>query len=242
MLFLTFAQGAGPSQDLRERQRIWSITGKGDLFSMKDRWERMWFKENKVWAAVDSRGRPEIVGGRARIRYRLEDDREYRVSPSNLRPLDSPYAGPSPQRGKEPASDDIPENAVVIYTDGASSGNPGPSGLGVVLRWGDHEREISRYIGSATNNIAELEAIRVALDAVKNRDLPVRIHTDSKYAFGLLTMGWKARKNTELVADIRRRMAAFRDLRIIKVRGHAGDPGNERADQLATSAIRNRSG
>ena len=62
---------------------------------MEDRWERMRFKENKVWVAVDSRGRPEIAGGRARIRYRLEQDREYRVSPSNLRPLDSSSPGSS---------------------------------------------------------------------------------------------------------------------------------------------------
>jgi ribonuclease HI len=108
------------------------------------------------------------------------------------------------------------------------------------MRYGHHEKEISRFIGAATNNIAELEAIRVALEAVKNRDKPVRIHTDSSYAFGLLTQGWKARKNPELVAEIRKLLKSFSDLRFYKVKGHAGDPGNERADALATGAIKAR--
>ena len=212
---------------------------------MADRWERMKFKKNKVWVAVEAEGRPEIADGRARIRYRLEDgkDREYRVNPANLHPLDdsAPEADPSVPTGSEeriPAEETrIPSNAVVAYTDGASSGNPGPSGIGVVLRWGEHEREISRHIGTATNNIAELEAIRTALEAVKNPSLPVRIYTDSSYAHGLLTLGWKAKKNIRLVEEIRRLLAAFVDVKIFKVRGHAGDPDNERADRLATSAI-----
>ncbi|MEA3417444.1 MAG: RNase H family protein, partial [Thermodesulfobacteriota bacterium] len=54
------------------------------------------------------------------------------------------------------------DNTISIYTDGASSGNPGPSGIGILLRFKDHEKEISRNIGTATNNIAELEAIKTA--------------------------------------------------------------------------------
>ncbi|MCF8080119.1 MAG: ribonuclease HI [Desulfobacterales bacterium] len=209
---------------------------------MADRWERMKFKNNKVWVAVDADGRPVIADGRARIRYRREDEeREYRVNPANLRSLDDPAPEPAPPRSRQkaPAGENhIPENAVVIYTDGASSGNPGPSGIGVVLRWGEHEREISRHIGQATNNIAELEAIRAALEAVKNPKLPVRIYTDSSYAYGLLELGWKAKKNTRQVEEIRSLLAAFPDVKILKVKGHAGDPGNERADHLATAAIR----
>ncbi len=209
---------------------------------MADRWERMKFKNNKVWVAVDADGRPVIADGRARVRYRREDEeREYRVSPANLRSLDDPAPEPVRPRSRQktPAAENhIPENAVVIYTDGASSGNPGPSGIGVVLRWGQHEREISRHIGKATNNVAELEAIRAALEAVKNPKLPVRIYTDSNYAYGLLTLGWKAKKNTRQVEEIRRLLDSFADVRILKVRGHAGDPGNEQADRLATAAIR----
>ena len=86
-------------------------------------------------------------------------------------------------------------DCIRIYADGASSGNPGPSGIGVLLRYREHEKEISRNIGLGTNNIAELEAIRTGLLEVKNPDLPVRVYTDSGYAYGLLTLGWKARKN-----------------------------------------------
>lgn len=215
---------------------------------MNDRWERMRFRKNKVWVAVDDNGRPEIVEGRARIRYRREEDREdreYRVNPENLSPLDAPEPQAKKRRtSRKPAASAPPadDRTVVIYTDGASSGNPGPAGIGVVLQWGGHEREISRYIGTATNNIAELEAIRAALAAVKNPRLPIVVYTDSRYAHGLLTQGWKARKNTALVEEIRSRLAAFADVTIRKVRGHAGNPGNERADRLATEAIRRRAG
>lgn len=161
-----------------------------------------------------------------------------------MHPLDSP-AGTEEDADAvaiEPPADPAAESAkagsIEIYTDGASSGNPGPSGIGAVLRYGAHEREISRYIGEATNNIAELEAIRVALGAVKNRDLPVRLYTDSKYAHGVLTQGWKAKKNRRLIESIRDLMARFRDIRLMKIPGHAGLEGNERADRLAVRAIK----
>jgi ribonuclease HI len=64
------------------------------------------------------------------------------------------------------------------------------------------------------------------------------LFTDSKYAYGLLVLNWKARKNQNLVQSIKRIMENFQDLEIIKVRGHSGHPGNERADYLATSAIK----
>ncbi|MFP3998263.1 MAG: ribonuclease HI [Desulfobacterales bacterium] len=133
------------------------------------------------------------------------------------------------------------KNAVIIYTDGASSGNPGPAGIGAVLRHGDNKKEISEFIGDTTNNVAELKAVRAALLALKRRDLPVRLHTDSSYVHGLLTMGWKAKKNTKLVEEIRNLVKQFKDIEIIKVRGHKGIADNEQADLLATSAIRNRS-
>ena len=106
------------------------------------------------------------------------------------------------------------------------------------MRYGDHEKEISKYIGLATNNIAELEAIKTALSELKRADLPVRIYTDSNYAFGVLSLGWKASKNLALVKSIKRAMMKFRDLRIIKIKGHSGLEENERADFLATSAIK----
>lgn len=128
-------------------------------------------------------------------------------------------------------------DCIHIYADGASSGNPGPSGIGVLLRYRDHEKEVSRFIGMGTNNIAELEAIRAGLLEVKNPDLPIRIYTDSSYAYGLLVLGWKPKKNIEIVNEIRILTKHFKNLEFIKVKGHSGLEGNEIADRLATSAI-----
>ncbi len=108
----------------------------------------------------------------------------------------------------------------------------------MVLRFGTHEKEISEYIGLATNNIAELKAIQAGLLAVKKTDLAVRIFTDSRYAYGVLALGWKAKANNEMVQSIKKTMEKFKNLKIVKVKGHAGDEGNERADFLATSAIK----
>ena len=209
----------------------------------------MWFKGNKVWAAATPDGTPWVVEGRVLIKYRLDQEYEYRVLPQHLAPLEKGAGTPPetrkvkprkrkrvPPSASAPASASVPEDAVRIYTDGASSGNPGPAGIGVLMCHGDRRKEISRYIGKATNNIAELEAIRTGLSQVKRKDLPVRLFTDSGYAFGLLVLGWNAKKNQALVSEIRRLMSGFKDLQLIKIAGHAGDAGNERADFLATSA------
>jgi ribonuclease HI len=217
----------------------------------KDNWQRMRFKNNKVWMALDDRGQPLVQNGKFLIKYQLDQEHEYWVRPASVRPLDeAPDPGPSAaaagrqarRRSPSPAAAGIAaagnQNAICLYTDGASSGNPGPSGIGVLMRYKGHEKEISRYIGLATNNIAELEAIRAGLTAVKNRSVPVRVFTDSSYAYGLLALGWKPKKNQDLIAAIVKLMQTFKDLRLTKVRGHAGHPENERADQLATAAIR----
>ncbi len=205
-------------------------------------WIRMRFKQNKVWVAVDSDGKIQIHNGKALIKYQKEQDYEYRIRETDLLPLDA-EPGESSAKSRKPVSpssipsDSEDPNCIRIYADGASSGNPGPSGIGVLLRYREHEKEISRNIGLGTNNIAELEAIRTGLLEVKNPDMPVRVYTDSGYAYGLLTLGWKAKKNTELVSDIRMLMKRFKNLTFIKVKGHSGIEGNERADKLATSAI-----
>jgi len=209
----------------------------------------MRFKGNKVWVRLDETGNPEIKDNRTLIKYQIDQDQEYRVLPNNLKELDSEddrhpkHPGPpKKKRTKKTVKTDkneLPENAICIYTDGAASGNPGPAGIGVWLAYGKHEKSISRYIGKATNNIAELEAIRAGLSEVKNRHLPVRVFTDSSYAFGLLVLEWKAKANQDLVGSIKTLAADFRDLEFIKVKGHDGNEGNERADFLATSAIKN---
>jgi ribonuclease HI len=211
-------------------------------------WERMFFKENKAWVEVDANNEPIVNNGKVQIKYNLKQDYEYSVNISNISIIDEskvPVKKAYRKKTKKKASkvdsyDEIPpDNAICIYTDGASSGNPGPSGIGALLRSGSHEKEISRYIGHATNNIAELEAIKAGLLEIKKRELPVWLYTDSAYAYGLLVLGWKPKKNQELIQSIRELVSEFKSFKLIKVKGHSGHEGNERADVLATSAIKN---
>jgi ribonuclease HI len=222
----------------------------------KINWKRMQFKKNKVWLATDRDQRPVVKNGRVLIKYQLGQDYEYWVNPNNITPIDSvdfetkrsgdkksaekspKKPKPRPKTKSEPPDSAEYKDCICIYTDGASSGNPGPSGIGIVLRFGKHEKEISKYIGIATNNIAELEAIRTGLLAIKDTGLPVRIFTDSRYAYGVLTLGWNARKNQNIIKSIKNILLKFNDLKFIKVKGHAGHEGNEKADFLATSAIK----
>jgi ribonuclease HI len=219
-------------------------------------WKRMVFKKNKVWLAIDQDQKPITKNGKVLIRYQLDQDYEYWVLSKNIKPVDSLQREGKIEKikkstetsSKQKTTKTTPEtefavdtrcdDAVHIYTDGASAGNPGPSGIGVVLRFGKHEKEISRYIGDTTNNVAELEAIRSGLMAVKNTNLPVRVFTDSKYAYGVLTLGWKAKKNQNIIESIKKILSKFNNLKFIKVSGHVGIEGNERADFLATSAIK----
>jgi ribonuclease HI len=204
----------------------------------KPQWKRMQFKQNKVWLAVDNAGEPVEKNGKVLIKYQLDQPHEYWVRTDNIRPLDADAAETAMPGTIKPKAPGGGQKGICVFTDGASSGNPGPSGIGVVLRAGKHEKEISEYIGVATNNIAELKAIQVGLSALKNKNLPVRIFTDSRYAYGVLVLGWKARANNEMVESIKNMMKKFKNLEIVNVRGHAGDEGNERADFLATSAIK----
>jgi len=216
-------------------------------------WQRMRFKKNKVWMALDEKGKPVVKEGKVLIKYQLKQDYEYWVKRDNVTALDtaqtessnlpkktrktnSPKTGPPD--GLVSGEELSLEDKICVFTDGASSGNPGPSGIGVMLRYREHEKEISQFIGNATNNIAELKAIEIGLSALRNKDIPVRLFTDSKYAYGLLTLNWKPKKNLQLVESIKKTMATFKDVKIIKVKGHSGHPENEKADFLATSAIK----
>jgi len=217
-------------------------------------WKRMWFKENKVWVATDPQGTSVSKNGKVLIKYQLKQDYEYWVNKKNISPIESrqtktPHQKKRKARKKKLQKDKTGgdmtswdetayQGKICVFTDGASSGNPGPSGIGVLLRYGEYEKEISSFIGTATNNIAELKAIETGLSALKSTDIPVRLFTDSKYAYGLLALNWKARKNRQIVESIKKTMAKFKDLKIIKVKGHSGYQENERADFLATSAIK----
>jgi ribonuclease HI len=222
-----------------------------------DSWKRMSFKGNKVWAQTDPHGNLWVKKGMVLIKYNLKQDYEYRVKPESLNPEDQavpakkkttqqkstpqrPSSKPSaPNLSKDLSSKTkLPDNCIQIYTDGASSGNPGPSGIGILFIYGDNKKEISEYIGMGTNNIAELTAIKRGLEELRRNDLPVRIFTDSSYSMGLLTQNWKPKKNQALVYEIKTLMNKFSDLAFIKVKGHSGIKENEVADFLATSAIK----
>jgi ribonuclease HI len=131
--------------------------------------------------------------------------------------------------------------AVLVYTDGACSGNPGPAGIGVVLVCGAHRKELSEYIGEGTSNIAEVTAVIRALSSIKDRTRRVLVHSDSQYTIGVLSKNWKAKANKELIAEARSLAATFAELAFRWVPGHAGVAENERCDALARAAIRDRS-
>jgi ribonuclease HI len=128
-----------------------------------------------------------------------------------------------------------PSLDITIYTDGACSGNPGPAGSGaVIMQNGTAIHEISESLGHATNNIAELTAIKLALEYLFDyASMPITLYTDSVYCIGSLTKNWKAKKNIELIGSIKDVLTAFTKLSIKHIKGHNGDPGNERADKLA---------
>ncbi|XYH99893.1 ribonuclease HI [Sorangium sp. So ce1128] len=145
----------------------------------------------------------------------------------------------APARGATAAAP-VPEGAVIVYADGACSGNPGPAGLGVVVIDGSRRIERSEYLGTATNNIAELTAILRSLEEVDEPERPIVIHTDSQYSIGVLQKGWKAKANAELIASLRGVLASRPRARLVYVPGHAGVLLNERADALAREAVRER--
>jgi len=137
---------------------------------------------------------------------------------------------------------------VVIYTDGACKGNPGPGGWGAWLRWGEHEKELFGGEPATTNNRMELTAVIESLALLKRRT-PVAIYTDSEYVKNGITTwihGWKKRgwrtadnkpvKNIELWQRLDA-LVAQHAVEWHWVRGHTGDPGNERADALANKGV-----
>lgn len=137
--------------------------------------------------------------------------------------------------------DGFAEDTVVCFTDGACRGNPGPCGAGAVVKLPDGTR-VERYaaLGKGTNNIGELTAIGLALDLVEEHgvadDVQVEILSDSKYSKGVLSMGWKAKANRELILGLRGRLAK-RNVNIHWIAGHVGIPENERADELANMGV-----
>lgn len=144
-------------------------------------------------------------------------------------------------------SGDMPAE-VQIFTDGACSGNPGPGGWGVLMRYGDVEKELSGGAAETTNNQMELMAAIMALESMK-RPVQADLYTDSAYVKNGITTwlhDWKARgwktaakkpvKNVELWQRLEAALAPHR-VRWHWVKGHAGHPENERADALARAGM-----
>ena len=140
------------------------------------------------------------------------------------------------------------ESTIIIYTDGACSGNPGPGGWGSVLLYNGHRREMSGGDAETTNNRMEMMAVIQALETLK-RPCSVKIYTDSVYVMKGMTEWieqWKKRnwktaakkpvKNVELWQRLEQATSRH-DIKWQWVKGHSGVPENERADELATTAI-----
>lgn len=133
---------------------------------------------------------------------------------------------------------------IEIFTDGSSRGNPGPGGYGVILRCGEHYKELSAGFPETTNNRMELTAVIVGLEAVKRHNAEIILYSDSKYVVDSINKGWVfgwERKNFEkrLNADLWIRfLSVYRRHRVtfVWVKGHADNPMNNRCDQLAVAA------
>ncbi len=133
---------------------------------------------------------------------------------------------------------------VVIYTDGAASGNPGPGGYGAILQSGSHYKELSGGFAHTTNNRMELLAVIVGLETLKYNNCNVMIYSDSTYVVNAVEKGWlydwerkrfRGKKNADLW---KRFLTCYRKHKVKMnwVRGHAGNPMNERCDALAVAA------
>lgn len=141
------------------------------------------------------------------------------------------------------------DNRIVIYTDGACRGNPGPGGWGVYMKFLDAEKELYGGEAETTNNRMELTAAIRGLEAINDNRYPVELITDSEYVkngisewiAGWKRRGWKtAAKKPVKNQDLWQRLdeiAAEHDVQWSWVKGHSGDPGNERADDLANRGI-----
>ena len=134
---------------------------------------------------------------------------------------------------------------IVIYTDGAARGNPGPGGLGVVMLYGKHRKEISVGFELTTNNRMELLGVILGLEALKRKDLKVKIYTDSRYVSDAVNKGWvfsweskrfKKKKNVDLWIRFLEVYRMCSSVTFIWVKGHANIPENERCDTLAVEA------
>jgi ribonuclease HI len=137
---------------------------------------------------------------------------------------------------------------IIIYTDGAAKGNPGPGGYGIVLMSGRHYKELSQGFRLTTNNRMELLSVCVALESLKTLECNVTVFSDSRYVVdsvekkwidGWIRRGWKNVKNPDLWQRYLM-IAAKHQVKFKWVRGHNGHEMNERCDVLAVAASNGR--
>lgn len=137
-----------------------------------------------------------------------------------------------------------PRPPIYLYTDGASSGNPGPGGYGVVLRCGTYRKEMSGGFALTTNNRMELLAVIKGLEAIKWHPATVHVVSDSSYVVNAINNGWLSswkakgfakKKNPDLWMRLDSLLSAH-SVTFHWIKGHAGHPENERCDSLAVAA------
>ncbi len=141
------------------------------------------------------------------------------------------------------------QNELIIYTDGASRGNPGPGGYGAILQYGGKSKELSAGYRRTTNNRMELMAVIAALRALNREGLRITIYSDSQYVVRAVEEGWlrnwlatgfKGGKKNKDLWTIYARLASKHLIRFKWVKGHASNLHNNRCDQLATEAADGR--
>lgn len=155
-----------------------------------------------------------------------------------------------PNQGKEynqtnKNMEETKAHSLVIYTDGASRGNPGPGGYGVVMVWGNTQKELSAGYRLTTNNRMELMAVVVALKSLTRKNIPLTIFTDSQYIVNSIEKKWLdgwiktnfkgGKKNKDLWMQYYQLSKDF-NIRLKWVKGHANNTMNNRCDELATQA------
>ena len=137
------------------------------------------------------------------------------------------------------------DKQLIIYTDGAARGNPGPGGYGTILMWGDRQKELSAGYRLTTNNRMELMAVIAGLKALTKHNIGITIYTDSQYVLNSVEKKWLdnwvrtdfkgGKKNKDLWMQYHE-LSQKHHVKFVWVKGHADNPLNNRCDELATAA------
>jgi ribonuclease HI len=138
--------------------------------------------------------------------------------------------------------------SIYLYTDGAAKGNPGNGGYGIVLKSGQHYKELAAGFRLTTNNRMELLAVIIGLEEIKKEQAIIHVYSDSKYVVEAVEKGWvfnwvkkdfKDKKNKDLWLRFLK-IYAKHQVKFHWIKGHAGHPENERCDQLAVAAAEHK--